>query len=269
MSGKILDNSGTLMSEDSFLREVEEELRSDKLKAFWRRFAPFVIGGAVLIVVLVGANEVWKWWRTSTAATASDQYYAAVALVESGDLDAATAALSELEADGPAGYATLARFHQARVLSEAGDAEGAIAAYDALAAGLDQPRLRELAYVLAGYLAVDHLDVAAVETRVGALTGEDSALRNSAREALGLAHYKAGNVDDARALFEQMASDPLAGQDMQLRAFVYLEQLASTGVEVSEDILDPDAAAEAALESLDLEALDLEGLDTPVVPAAE
>lgn len=244
------------MSEDSFLREVEEELRSDKLKAFWRRFAPFIIGGAVLIVLLVAANEVWKWWRSSTAADASDRYYAAAELAANGDIDGAQAAFAELSAEGPAGYATLARFQDAALLAEQGDVEGAIAAYDALAAGLDRQRLRDLAYVMAAYLAVDHLDAAAVEQRVGGLAGEDNPMRNNAREALGLAHYKAGNIEEARASFEAIAADPAAGQDMQLRAFVYLEQLASTGVAVSEDLAesaDPEQAAPAAEPSADLE----------------
>ncbi|AEQ51034.1 tetratricopeptide repeat protein [Pelagibacterium halotolerans] len=253
------------MSDDSFLREVEEELRSDKLKAFWRRFAPFIIGGAVLIVLLVAANEVWKWYRSSTAANASDQYYAAVEMAESGDVASAQAAFAELEASGPAGYAVLARFQQAALLAEQGDAEAAIAAYDALAASLDQRRLRELAYVLGGYLAVDHLDVGAVEQRVGGLTGDDSAMRNSAREALGLAHYKAGNIEEARANFEAMAADPNAGQDIQLRAFIYLEQLASTGVDVSEDLLGATGPMEPA-EQIDVpaETPSLETLGQPL-----
>ena len=259
------------MSEDSFLREVEEELRSDKLKAFWRRFAPFIIGAAVLIVLLVAANEVLKWWSSNTAATASDQYYAAADLAEQGDIEGAQATFAELQSSGPEGYATLARFQEAALLLEAGDVDGAIAAYDALASSLDQRRLRELAYVFAGYLAVDHLDAAAVEQRVGGLTGEDSPMRNSAREALGLAHYKAGNIDEARANFEAIAADPAAGQDMQLRAFVYLEQLASTGVEVSEELIDSAAPAEAAPNEMVVpaETPSLETLGQPLETAPE
>src|SRR5690606_20411549 len=168
------------MSEDSFLREIEEELRSDKLKAFWRRFAPFIIGAAVLIVLLVAANEVWKWYRSSTAAEASDRYYAAVELAGSGDVDAARAAFAELAADGPDGYAILARFQEAALLAQQGQTAEAIAAYDARASSLDRQRLRELAYILGAYLAVDQLDAAAVEQRVGGLTGEESPMRNSA-----------------------------------------------------------------------------------------
>lgn len=243
------------MSEDSFLREIEEELRSDKLKAFWRRFAPFIIGAAVLIVLLVAANEVWKWYRSSTAAEASDRYYAAVELAGSGDADAARAAFAELAADGPDGYAILARFQEAALLAQQGQTAEAIAAYDALASSLNRQRLRELAYVLGAYLAVDQLDAAAVEQRVGGLTGEESPMRNSAREALGLAHYKAGNIEEARANFEAIAADPLAGQDMQLRAFVYLEQLASTGVAVSETLAAPEQVETQATETPDLDTL--------------
>jgi hypothetical protein len=259
------------MSDDSFLREVEEELRSDKLKAFWRRFAPFIIGGAVLIVLLVGANEVWKWYRSSTAANASDQYYAAIDMAQSGDIAGARTALAELQSSGPGGYAVLARFQDAALLAEQGDADAALAAYDALAASLDQRRLRELAYILGGYLAVDHLDVSAVEQRVGGLTGDDSAMRNSAREALGLAHYKAGNVAEARANFEAMAADPNAGQDIQLRAFIYLEQLASTGVDLSEDLLGTVGPMEPAPDEITVpaESPSLETLGQPLEAETE
>ncbi len=227
------------MSDESFLREVEEELRSDKLKAFWKRFAPFIIGGAVLIVLLVAANEAWKWWRDSTAANASERYYSALSLAESGDLAGAQAALQAIVDEGPQGYATLARFREAALLAEQGDANAAISAYDALSSSLNETRLRELALILGAYLAVDHLDAAAVEARAGSLTGEDSPLRNQAREALGLAYYKAGDFDAAAANFEAIAADPAASQEMQVRAFVYLEQLASAGVDVSEEVLNP------------------------------
>lgn len=228
------------MSDDSFLREVEEELRSDKMRAFWRKYAPFIIGGAVLIVVAVAANETWNWWRASTAAAASDRYYQAIELARTGDYDAAETALAEIAADGPDGYATLAQFRQAAILDQEGDAEAALAAYDALASRVQSPHLRELALVLGAYTAVDTGTVGDVETRAGGLVSEDHPMRNLAREALGLAHYKAGDYDAARALFEEIAADANAGQDIQLRAMVYLEQLASVGVDVSEEIVPED-----------------------------
>jgi hypothetical protein len=235
------------MSDDSFLREVEEELRSDKLKAFWKRFAPFIIGGAVLIVLIVAANEAWKWWRDSSAAEASERYYTAISLAGSGDFSGAQAAIDSIANDGPEGYATLARFRAASLLAEQGDPQGAIAAYDALSSSLNEPRLRELALILGAYIAVDHLDVAGVQARAGALASEESPFRNSAREALGLAYYKAGDLEAARENFEAIAADPAASQEMQVRAFVYLEHLSSSGVEVSEDLLDPGLDSELDL----------------------
>lgn len=236
------------MSDDSFLREVEEELRSEKLKAFWRRYAVFIIGGAVLIVLIVAANEGWKWWRASTANTASERYYAAVSLADQGDLDGARTSLQEIVADGPSGYATLAQFRIAGLLAEQGDPQSAIAAYDALASSLEEPRLRELALVSAAYLAVDHSDLAGVEMRAGGLTGPESPMRNQALEALGLAHYRAGDIEAARGRFEEIAADPNTTQDMQMRAHLYLEQLMAQGVDVSEQVLEPD-------QPMDIEAL--------------
>jgi len=40
------------MSDDSFIREVDEELRHDRLKSIWDRFGNLLIGLAVLVLVL-------------------------------------------------------------------------------------------------------------------------------------------------------------------------------------------------------------------------
>ena len=55
------------MSNETIFREVDEELRGDRLRSFWKRFGPWVIGGAVAIVVLVALNEGWAWWQNSNS----------------------------------------------------------------------------------------------------------------------------------------------------------------------------------------------------------
>ena len=81
------------MSQDNIFREVDEELRSDRMRAFWRRFAPYVIGAAIAVVALVAVNEGWSWYHANNAAQSSDELYAAFDLIDGNDLPAAQAAL--------------------------------------------------------------------------------------------------------------------------------------------------------------------------------
>ena len=70
------------MSNETIFREVDEELRGDRLRNLWRRFGPYVIGAAVAIVLLVAVNEGWSWWQGSQAAAASDKFYAALEIAD-------------------------------------------------------------------------------------------------------------------------------------------------------------------------------------------
>ena len=86
-----------------------------------------------------------------------------------------------------------------------------------------------MALVLAAYLLIDGGDVAAVRQRVGGLAAPQSPMRNAAREAIGLAQYKAGDFAAALATFEEMLADPQAGQDIRGRAQIYAAQLQAMG----------------------------------------
>lgn len=222
------------MSEETIFREVDEELRSDRLRNFWRRFGPWVIAAAVLVVLGVAANEGWRWWQNTNAARSSDQFYAALEAAEKSDIAGAQKALDDVIAQGSGGYPTLARFREAALLAHQGNTQGAVAAYDALATSESNPHLRELALVLAANLLVDSGDVAAVQQRVGGLGAPDNPMRNAALEAIGLTQYKAGDLDAALATFNTIAADPLAGGDLQQRVSLYVAQLVAMGAQTAE-----------------------------------
>ncbi|MDB5542265.1 MAG: hypothetical protein JWQ89_3992 [Devosia sp.] len=218
------------MSNENIIREIDEELRSDKMRKLWRDFGPYVIGAAVAIVLIVAATEGWNWWQNSNSSKSSDQFYAALQLADGTDAAAAQKALDEVIAGGHAGYPALARFREASLLAQQGKTAEAVAAYDALSTSQSNAHLRELALVLAANLLVDSGDVAQVEQRVGGLVGATSPMRNAAREAIGLVKYKAGDLEGARQSFEDAVNDPQAGQDARNRLNVYLAQLFAEGV---------------------------------------
>lgn len=234
------------MSEDTILREVDEELRGDRLRALWRQLGPWLIAAAVLVVLAVAVNEGWRWWQTTTAANASDQFYNALELAEGSDIAAAQDALNAVIASGTNSYPTLARFRQASLLARDGRTEEAVAAYDALASTETSERLRELALIMAANLMVDSGDVAAVQQRVGGLVSPDKAMRNVARETIGLAQYRAGDLDAALKSFEEAAADPLVGNEARSRLQIFIAQLTAEGAGASVPAAGAEAAAPAA-----------------------
>ena len=217
------------MSEDSIFSEVDEDLRSARMQALWRQFGPWIIGAAVLIVILVGANEGWRWYQNDITAKSSDQFYTAMELVADGDIEAAQTALNQTIATGSGEYPTLARFAQASLLAKEGKLDEAVAAYDALANTQSNTRMREMALLLGASVLVDSGDVAGVNSRVTGLISPENVLRNVAREALGLAHYAAGDLDAARQEFSTIIADPAVSLDLLRRVQVYEAQLIAQG----------------------------------------
>lgn len=219
-----------MTNDDSFFREVNEELRSDRMKAAWRRFGPVIIAVAALIIVGVAGMLGYQYWQERAASQSGDRFLAALTLINEGETDAALSALRALQTDGHGAYPVLARMREAALLAEAGDAEAAIDAFRAIGADGSVPLgLREAARLRAAYLLVDHGSYEAVAAEAELLTGADHPMRHSAREALGLSAWKAGNVDQAASWFEAIANDPAAPAGLSDRAGMMLDLIAAGG----------------------------------------
>src|SRR6476620_8362432 len=84
-------------------REVDEDIRREQYKKLWDRFGIYVIGLAVLIVVLTAGYRGWVYWQDRQAQAAGDRFLAALQLATDGKHTEAEAALATIAADGTGG----------------------------------------------------------------------------------------------------------------------------------------------------------------------
>lgn len=215
------------MSDESFVREVNEELRQDQLKAIWQRYGIAIVAGVILILAATAGYVGWGYWNEQRANQSGDQFSTALQLANQGQTDEALEALSQLEADGHGAYPVLARLRAATVRAQAGDYEAAIAAFDSVAADSSVPgAIRDMARLRAALLLVDHGSYGDVASRAEPLSDDANALRHGAREAMGLAAWAAEDLENAQRLFEMIVDDSAAPTNTRQRAEMMVELIA-------------------------------------------
>ena len=218
------------MSDDSFIREVDEELRQDRARDLWRRYGIWAIAGAVAIVAGTAGIRGYQYWVESRANASGDAFLQAMTLANDGKPDEALKALAGLEKDGYGAYPVLARMRAATVRAEKGEFDAAVKGFDAVAADTAiADAIRDMARLRAAFLLVDHGGREDVAARIEPLTSDANPLRHSAREALALAGWKAGNASDALKLFEQVSADESAPRNNRRRAEIMAELIRGSG----------------------------------------
>ena len=209
-------------------REIDEELRRDNLGKLWTRYGAYIIGLAVLIVVVTAGVVGWREYQRRQDRAQSVQYAAALALVQKNAPAQAADAFALLGREGSAGPAMLARFEEAALRLKAGDDKAALATYKSLAQdGSLDPVYRDLATLLAALQELNSADPKTVIAEVAPLTAQDNPWHPSALEITALADLKAGDRDKARDIYKGIADDLSAPQGLRARAAEMAASLAS------------------------------------------
>ncbi|AYD01821.1 tetratricopeptide repeat protein [Neorhizobium sp. NCHU2750] len=217
-------------NDDSFFREVNEELRSDQMKYVWARYGKVAIGVAVVIVLGTAGWRGYEYWSHSNSSKAGDQFIAALQLAADGKNDDALKALETIEKDGSGSYPVLAQFRVASVLQAKGDSAGAVSTYDKIGKDGSVPEaLRDLAKLRAAWILIDTGTYEQVAAQAEILSAQGHVLSNSAREALGLSAFKAGNMKQAKEWFQQIANDGQAPRNVANRAQIMLDNITASG----------------------------------------
>jgi hypothetical protein len=200
---------------DSFIEEVSEEVRRDRLYQGIRRYGWIAVVAVVGIVGGASWNEYQKAQSRGAAEALGDSMLAAL---EAEAPETRAAALTDVSAATPAAAAVIT-LQRAAELQAAGDAEGAAAALQDLAiSGEVAPIYRQLAafksIVLQGTTTPAADRRAALEGLV--LTG--SPLRLLAEEQLALIEVETGDAGAAITRLERIAADAEASAGLRRRA---------------------------------------------------
>lgn len=210
---------------DSFIEEVSEEVRRDKLFALFRKYG--WIPAVLIVVIVAGAswNEYRKAQARAEAQALGDRILSAF---DESDAEARAAALVDVQGGSP-GASAIVEFALAGARAEAGQIEGAVASLEAISLNGDLPLIyRQIASFKA--LALQSETMAAADRRIGfeALAQPGAPLRLLAEEQLALIDLAEGDSAAAIARFQSILKDAEATSDLQQRAVQAIVALGGT-----------------------------------------
>jgi len=204
---------------ETFLREVDENLRRDQVSDFAKRYGGWIIGGVLLFLAAVGG---WLYWqdRQARRAQADSETLAAIY----GDIAAQKVAtvpqrLQPLGESGNAVISATARLAQAAVALEKNDRSTALAKYKEVAADDGLPSAyRDLGTIRATALEFDSLKPEQVIERLAPLAKRGEPWFGSAGELTAMAYLKQGQKAKAGQLFAAIAADQQVPPTIRTRA---------------------------------------------------
>ena len=201
------------MSDSAAFQEVDDAVRQDDMRLWWKRWGTWVVGAAVVVVVAVTGIVGYRQYDTAQRAAASAAYSAAMAKIGQ-DNAAARAELMRQAENAPAPYRSLAALAAAQLLDKP---EDQVAALEAAAAKLP-PELSDLALVIAGFRSVDAGKLDTMVARLDALAMPDRPFHASVTELQALAAARKNDLKRARELWTAIVKHPASPQGVQQRA---------------------------------------------------
>lgn len=207
-------NGGSAVSEtDSFIEEVSEEVRRDRLYKSIRRYGWIAVVGVMAIVGGASWNEYNKAQARAAAEALGDGIMSAMDADEPG---ARADALAAIAAEGNA--AVVLKLQQAAELEASDRADAAIAILDGIASNGDVAAIyRDIAGFKSILLQGSAMEASSRRIALESLITSSPALRILAEEQLALLEIETGETSAALERLERIAADADASTGLRRR----------------------------------------------------
>ena len=220
---------------ETFLREVDEEYRRDKVRDFFVENRVFLISAVILFIAAAGG---WIWWQSYQREQAGKQVEELAAVFQeigNGNARQAEPKLKAIEQNADDAVRTTAIFTGAAIDLENNNAKAATAKFRSIAEDSDQPEpYRQIALIRQTALEFDQLKPEEVIARMKPLATPGDPFFGSAGEMTALALIKQGKKAEAGKLFAAIGRDERVPEVIRSRS---VQMASSLGTDIS-DMLD-------------------------------
>lgn len=225
---------------ETFMQEVDDAVRADRLQGFARNY-----GRVIIAVVVIGflAFAGWLWWQNDQATKAGvtgRNFSMALDTMGQGRPKTASQQMQPIVNEGNATYRALALMVQGNAALAENDVRGAVAKFGLVAndADVDQP-LRDAALLRQTLIEFDLLQPDAVIARLRNLVSRPGPSFASAAELTALAELKRGNDRAAGQLYKRITETEGVPESLKSRAIQMVTLLGA-------DVVRPAGATPAA-----------------------
>lgn len=216
---------------ETFLREVDENLRRDQLREAAKKNAKWIVLALVLFLAASGTLIWWQQHKVELSERHIEQLADIYTKVGQGNVATAPQQLEKLSKSGSETVRASAEFTAAAVAIQQGDTKSAIAKYRGIAGEGSLPKpYRDAALIRQTALEFDQIKPEEVIARLAPLAKPGNAWFGTAAEMTALAMIKQGKKDEAGRLFVAIAKDKTVPDDIRQRA---VQIAGSLGVDAS------------------------------------
>ena len=203
---------------DDIFKEVDEELREERLTKIWKRIGPYVIGilsGTIIITsAVIGYREYDETQRQNWGV----QFAEAMNLSEEGNWQESLDLFEALTEKTNLGYKTLSLFQAAGLYARNGNKEKALEIYQSLESKALDENFRDLATLMLIYLQFDNADPEILEKRIEKLASKGNPWYYNAMELKGFLFAKQKNKEKQIEIFNILSKDNKAPEGVRTRA---------------------------------------------------
>lgn len=205
-----------LAEQDTFINEVTDEVRRDRLYTLMRRYGWI---GILAIVVLVGGAGFNEWRSAQARSAAEARGDAVIASLDAETPEARIAAIGDVATGETGDLAAVLSMLAAGQATEDEGRDAARSRLDGLAEDPDiAPVYRDLAILKSVALGASETAPEARLTRLEPLTRAGAPFRVLALELIAYAHIDAGDSDQAVEILRDLTQDAEASQGLRQRA---------------------------------------------------
>lgn len=206
-------------SNDTFLREVDENLRRDQVQDFFKKNGKWIALAVILFLGAVGGWIFWQEQKKKQSAEQSEQLHKIYTDIAANQRQTVPQRLAELEGSHSDVVKASAMLTEAALALDSSNRSAAVAKYRELANDKGVAQIyRDIGTVRGTALEFDILKPEEVVSRLAPLTKPGNPWFGSAGEMTALALLKQGKNAEAGRLFAQIAADTQVPSSLRARA---------------------------------------------------
>ena len=189
-------------------QEVEEDIRSDKVRSIWKKYRVYIILLLLLIVCSVGIKSFWDYYKLKNLETRSENYFKAIDLINQdggiGGIQALTT-FSEQNGENENYLTMISNFTEAALRRNNNDLKNSLEIYSVIINGDIDITYKDYAKIQSAEVLMELKNYKEAKVFLSEVTG--SLFSNIAKEYTGYIELYEGNKSKAKDIFQEVVDD--------------------------------------------------------------